>query len=178
MDKNWSCLAVAVNVYNDVQIQFLWSSSLWDAFAQEKHNFTSPALVIANHNFNNYISPLSHVSAQVPSGIRSVFKNLSSEIRVKQMRLGPFPFPFCPSFPLCPFFFIPCVLGKLHSCRIKVKRPGRLHVPVHTLYWFLFSTFPELKLTWNHHSTFLFLVSFFLFVVLVLWYVFAIFNFF
>lgn len=47
---------------------------LWDSFAQEKHNFTSPALVIANHSFNNHISTLSHVSVPGPQWYQKCFK--------------------------------------------------------------------------------------------------------
>lgn len=46
--------------------QFLWGSYLWDSFAQEKRNSTSPLLVIANHNFNNHVSTLRRVSVLGP----------------------------------------------------------------------------------------------------------------
>lgn len=95
MDKNWSCLAVAANVYSDVQIQFLWSSYLWDSFAQEKSNFTSPALVIANHNFNKHISILNHVLVPGPQWYHKCFQKPwldGSEIQVwRRLALSLFP---------------------------------------------------------------------------------------
>lgn len=145
MDKNGSYFAVAANVYSDVQIQFLWSSYLWDSFAQEKHNFTRPVLVIAKHNFNNQISAFSHVSVPGPWWYHKCFKKLGWTVVKSKCEKDPFSPLFLSFLPssllLFPFAYFPVFLVFLGSA-IAMEYKSKDHQGCtffassqYTLYW-------------------------------------------
>lgn len=103
---------------------------------------------------------------QVPSGTINVFKNLTGVVKSK-WKDDVWSHPsFFSSLPLFLVF-----LGSSIAVDYKLKDQEDCMFQC-TLYWFLFSTLPKLKLTWNHHST-IFIFNVILFVVL--WDIFAIF---